>query len=455
MGGLAACQPPTVLRPAAPVQVSPPQDLTPPAPAPAEAPPAPAETVAPPTGAAAAPETAPAETPPAETAPALPPGPASVALLLPLSGPAAKVGEALFEAAEMALFDVGAETMVLLPFDTRGTPEGAAEAARAAVRDGARLILGPLFSASAAAVAPVAAEAGINVVAFSSDRNAARPGVFIMGFLPDQQVARVVGFAAGQGIARIAALASAGPYGRTAVAALRKAAGSLGVTITDIVYFPETVRTASEVSDILRAFTRYDARRAALLAQKRALARRDDEVSREALRRLETLDTLGEVGFDAVLIPDGGLALTTVAPLLPYYDVDTGKVRILGTAAWESADLLSEPALVGAWFAAPSPAARKPFEARFAKLFGHAPLRIASLAYDAVALAGTLARLPGGPDFSVARLTSPSGFRGIDGLFRFAPDGVSERGYAVLEIAADGIATVSPAPQSFREAIGF
>ncbi len=448
--GLAACQQGTVAPPAPPVQVSPPQELAAPAP-PAQAQPAPAPSETPPpaeTPAVEMPETA-LPAPSAETAPALPPGPASVALLLPLSGPSAKVGQAMFEAAQMALFDVGGETMVLLPLDTGGTPEGAARAAEAAVRDGARLILGPLFSASVAAVAPIARRAGVNVVAFSSDRAVAGPGVYVMGFLPRQQVERVVDFAVARGTTRFAALASAGAYGRAAVAALREATAARGVELVDIAYFPETARTASEVSDIVRLFTNYDARRGNLLAQKRALAGRDDEVARETLRRLETLDTLGDVGFDAVLIPDGGLALTTVAPLLPYYDVDPRAVRILGTAAWETADLASEPALVGAWFAAPPPEARRPFEARFAKLFDHAPRRIATLAYDAVALAGALARMPDGAGFDAAALTNPSGFRGVDGLFRFNPDGSNERGLAVLEVTDEGVKTVGPAPQSF------
>ncbi len=442
--GLAACQQRTVAPPSPPVQVSPPRELAPPAPPTAPAPPPLAE--APP---APLPEIVAPTPPPAETPPALPPGPASVALLLPLSGPSAKVGQAMFEAAQMALFDIGGAAMVLLPLDTEGTPEGAARAAETAARDGARLILGPLFSASVAAVAPIARRAELNVIAFSSDRNVAGPGVYVMGLLPRQQVARVVGFAAGRGVTRIAALASAGIYGRTAVAALKEATAALGVELVDIAYFPETARTASEVSDIVRLFTDYDRRRGNLLAQKRALAGRDDEVSRETLRRLETLDTLGEVGFDAVLIPDGGLALTTVAPLLPYYDVDPRTVRILGTAAWESADLASEPALVGAWFAAPPPEARRPFEDRFVKLFAHAPRRIATLAYDAVALAGALARMPDETGFAAAALTNPSGFRGVDGLFRFNPDGTNERGLAVLEVTAKGLATVSPAPRSF------
>ncbi len=143
------------------------------------------------------------------TAPALPEGPVSVALLLPLSGPSAGLGAAMLDAAQMALFEIGAERLLLLPRDSGGTPEGARRAAADALADGAALILGPLFSGSVAAVSPLAKAAGVNVVAFSSDRRVAEPGIFIMGFLFDQQLGRVIRFAIERGLGRFAALAPA------------------------------------------------------------------------------------------------------------------------------------------------------------------------------------------------------------------------------------------------------
>ena len=380
---------------------------------------------------------------------ALPPGPVSVALLLPLSGPSAALGEALFDAAQLALFDVGNQDVVLLPRDTQGTPEGAAAAAGEALADGARLIVGPLFAGSVAAVAPLAGASGINVVAFSSDRSVARPGVYLMGFLPAQQVERVVGFAAGRGLTWFTALAPSSAYGQSMVQALKRAIRAKGALLVDPVYYPADAEAASEVKDIVRAMANYDARHAALLAERERLMARDDEASRVALAALEGADTLGATGFDAVLVPEGGPRLLTIAPLFPYYDLDPAKVRLLGTNQWETAALTSEPALYGGWFAAPPPAARADFEARFAETFGYAPPRLATLAYDAVALAGALARLPGGSGFSSATLTSPGGFRGVDGIFRFSADGTNQRGLAVLEVTAEGAKTVDQAPANF------
>ncbi len=384
------------------------------------------------------------------TAPALPAGPVSVALLLPLSGPSAELGAAMLDAAQMALFEIGAERLLLLPRDSGGTPEDARRAAADALADGAALILGPLFSGSVAAVSPLAKAAGVNVVAFSSDRRVAEPGIFIMGFLFDEQLGRVIRFAIERGLGRFAALAPASHYGETVVQELRKVTAATGSTIVDAVFYPADGEEASEIAAIVRGLANYDARRKALLAQRRWLTKRNDDVSRQALRRLERFDTLGGTHFDAVLLPEGGARLLTIAPLLAYYDVTASEARLLGTSQWEEelAALTQEPALVGGWFAAPPPESRADFEERYEALYGQPPPRLATLAYDAVALAGALVRLPGGPNFSADVLTGRYGFRGVDGHFRFAPDGTNERGLAVLEVTPDGIVTVSAAPES-------
>ena len=380
----------------------------------------------------------------------LPPGPSSVALLLPLTGPSGELGTAMFDAAQMALFDVGAEQLVLLPMDTAGTPEGAARAAEMAIADGVALILGPLFSGSVAGITPLAQEVGVNVIAFSSDREVARPGVFIMGFLPGQQVERITAYAVERGYRRFAALAPESDYGYSVARELRRVSEALVTDLVDVVFYPADAKSAADVDQVVRVFTNYDARHQRLLAQREQLIGRDDEVSREALRRLEELDTVGELHFDAVLLPEGGTRLLTVAPLLPYYDVDPATVRLLGTAQWESARTEEEPAMFGGWFAAPAPEARARFEQRFETIYGRPPPRLATLAYDAVALVGALSQMPDGRGYTAEVLTSAGGFRGVDGLFRFAPDGTNERGLAVLEVTPEGLVTISEAPNSFE-----
>jgi branched-chain amino acid transport system substrate-binding protein len=165
------------------------------------------------------------------------------------------------------------------------------------------------------------------------------------------------------------------------------------------------------------------------------------------------MQTLGHVGFDAVLLPASGAQLKTIAPLLPFYDIDTSTVRLLGMADWHEAGLGREPALAGAWFAGPPPTARAEFESRYRRTYGRPPHRLAVLAYDATALAAVLASAEGGVDFSDSALTAENGFSGMAGIFRLNPDGLVQRGLAVMQVEPDGVSVIDPAPESFDEAI--
>jgi hypothetical protein len=171
------------------------------------------------------------------------------------------------------------------------------------------------------------------------------------------------------------------------------------------------------------------------------------------LRRLEKLQTVGDLPFDALLVADGGKRLQAIAALLPFFDVDPAKIKMLGTGRWEVAGLGAEPALVGGWFAAPPPAARSDFEARYRQTYGKPPHRLTTLAYDATALAAVLAQGEGGADFSAAALTSARGFGGQDGIFRLLADGVTERGLAVLQVGIREFKVISEAQETFEPAL--
>ncbi|MBI2978797.1 MAG: penicillin-binding protein activator [Rhodospirillales bacterium] len=373
-----------------------------------------------------------------------------VALLLPLSGANADLGKAMLDAAQMAVFDFADSRFELLSHDTRGTAAGAAAAASVAIGDGASVILGPLLAASVRAVAPVARAANVPVVAFSSDRSVAGNGVYTLGFLPSAEIRRIVSFARAQGIIRFAALAPENAYGETVVGAFEDAVAANGGTVTRIQFYDPG---AEDFTEPVRALANYSTRRQALLDQRRALEGRDDEVSKHALKRLERLQTIGELPFDALLVADGGKRLQTIAALLPFFDIDPSKVRMLGTGQWDERGIGAEPALIGGWFAAPPPSARSDFETAFRALYGKNPPRLATLAYDATALAAVLARSDKGPDFSATAITSSSGFWGRDGIFRFLPQGTAERGLAVMRVTRHGAEIISRAPETFQAAI--
>ena len=369
-------------------------------------------------------------------------GPVRVALLLPLSGPSAALGESLLNAALMALHDVGDERLTLLPRDTQGLPEGAFDAVERAVADGAQIILGPVFSASVQAAAQVTRGRALNMIAFSTDQSVAGDGVYLIGFMPEQQVDRVVSFAARQGLQRFAALIPATAFGDTVASAMQSVAAREGAALTRIEVLTGGPDSFQESVQVLAD---YQARRSELAAVRAQLRARDDEVSRRTLDRLKGRETVSVVGFDAVMLAEGGDRLRALAPLLPFYDVDPGRVRFLGTGLWDEPSLGREPSLVGGWFAGPDPKAEQQSFARGISS-SSASYRRALRAWRMTRrpLAAVLARTRTQPYYEASALTNPAGFAGIDGIFRFATNGISERGLAVLEVRPDGLRVVSP-----------
>jgi len=381
------------------------------------------------------PPPAPHPAPPVATAPT---GPAKIALLLPLSGSNAGLGNAILNAAQMALFETGSDQLTLVPRDTRGTPAGAADAARSVVADGVKLILGPLLAAEVEAVTPIARDAHVNVIAFSTVTDLAGDGIYLMGFLPRQEVVPEVAYARQRGIDRFAALAPNTPYGHLMAEALRDTAASAGASVTKIVFYdPAAGDLSTAIAILLPAGPAPVTVPVAGAAQAAGLP---------AVAPPPVVP-----GFDALLLPEGGDQLRGIAEKLAGAGLDTKATRLLGSGLWDVPDIGRDATLDGGWFAASPPDARRDFERRFRATYGQEPPRLASLGYDAAALAAFLASGKFGPPFSRTAIENPNGFSGVDGLFRFTPGGLVQRALAVLEVEPQGNIVVSPAPQSFRD----
>lgn len=360
---------------------------------------------------------APAVTPPPTAVPEVPPpaisanGKVTVAMLLPLSGPSAPIGRAMLDAAQMALYDLAGDQLELLTRDTKGTADGAGAAAQDVISQGAQIILGPLLAAEVQAVKPIAQNAHVPVIAFSTETQLAGNGTYLMGFLPSEDVARVTAYAHAQGHTRFAVLAPSTPYGQVIADAVKAAVAANGATLAKVEFYDPSL---SSMATAVKNFA------------------------------AEGVD------YDALFLPEGGARLKVLAPQLPYFKIDPDQVKFLGTGLWDDPSLGTEPSLDGGWYAAPAPGAREAFEDRFNTLYHRKPPRLATLGYDAMALAAVLARGPQGADFSDAAITNPNGFSGLDGIFRFRTDGRVQRGLAVLEVQHDGDKIIDPAPQSFE-----
>ena len=375
-----------------------------------------------------------------------------VALLLPLSGSRALLGRELLDAAQLALFDLADANFAIYPIDTEGTAEGAARAAEQAVKIGVKFILGPLQAGSVLAVRPIAFQAKIPVLAFSNSRNVAGEGLYIMGFVPRQQVEAIVKYAISEGLYRYSVLAPQNAYGQAVVDAMQEVVEFHDAVVVRIQFYDPS---AIDLTKPTKALADFDKRHKALLKQQAQLKNREDEFSQQVLKRLEKLDTLGDVDYDAILLPASGQQLKAIASLLSYYDVDSPKVRLLGLSNWaHTLDIASEPSLNSGWFAAPPGIERANFFKRYRNTFGRPPAAIASLAYDAMAMAIILARSKENDKFSRNQLIQPHGFMGVDGLFRLQEEGIVERVYEIREVTSKGFTVRRPALTEFPNSDG-
>ena len=340
----------------------------------------------------------------------------TVTLLLPLSGKKSALGQSMLKAAQMALFDIGSANFELVPRDTKSTKEGAVAAATAAINAQTDLILGPVFADDLKAVKPLAGNAGVPVISFTTDWTLGGDNTYIMGFLPFAQVTRVAKYAQDRGYSRFAVYAPQTEYCDAVINTLQDS----GISVVHVNrYSPQQPDLAALVQDF-------------------AATSKDAAAS-------------GALDFDALMLPLGSEGLRTLVSTLGSNGISQPKVKFVGTGLWDDATLTGDPMLFGGWFAAPDPALRADFEKRFQENFGSVPLRLSSLAYDATALAAVLARTASedSSPYTQEALTNPRGFAGIDGIFRFRADGISERGLAVLEIRSGKPKVIDRAPTAF------
>ena len=337
--------------------------------------------------------------------------PVRVGIILPFSSgtqATRTLAAAMLKSAELALFDSGNRNLLLMTAD-EGTPDQAGAAARKLLGQGAEIIVGPLFGPSVATVAPIARDRGVPVLAFSTERGVAGNGVYLLSFLPQNEVRRIVSYASSQGHHNFAAMVPQTAYGDVVATAFSDAVKTANATNVDVEHFPPDTSAVMAPSA-----------------------------------------TIAKSNADAVLLAQGGGVLRAIAPSLAFNGLDTSKVKLLGTGLWDDPALTREQTLQGGWFTAPEPDADGAFTGKYKATYGTEPPQLASLAYDAISLVALLSKGQPYRRFTPAALMDPNGFAGVDGIFRFNTDGTSERGLAILEVQPDGFHVVNPAPKTFQ-----
>ncbi len=340
-----------------------------------------------------------------------------LALLLPFSAKSDRLREeaaSMLKAAELAVFERDTPDVLLIALDTGGTESGAASATRAAVQSGADVILGPVLSRAVRSAGREASRSGTPVIAFSTDQNVAGRGTYLLSFPPEAEVQRVVEFVAGSGANRYAFIGPESAYGDRVQAAYQRAVQSVGGRVTQ--------NKTYDGDDI-----------SVMQTPAKALA-----------DAYKSSSGGGRALFDAVILPEGGTPLRSLAPLLPYYDIDPADVQFMGTSLWHREETVREPALNGGIFAGPDQTVRSAFVEAYDRRYGDEASRLASLAFDAVNVGAFVA--DGNPKSRTKRLEDENGFFGVDGFVRFRSNGTPERGLAVYQIQNGRFEIIDPAP---------
>ncbi len=342
-------------------------------------------------------------------------GSVRVAMLLPMSGggSASQIGAVFRNTAELALKDFPGADVQILVKDTGGTAEGGRAAAQAAISEGAELILGPVFAPAVSGAGAVARSAGVPVVAFSTDTSVASRGIYLLSFLPQNDVDRIIAYAGAQGKRSFGALLPDDAYGSVTEAAFRQAVGKLGARIVAIERYKLTSNDTADLN-----------------------------------AKINNLATSANQ-MDAIFIPQGAGVPAFSAQALAGRGVNLANVKLLGSGQWETPQVLNAQLLTGGWFAGPDQSGFRSFANRYSAAYGNAPPRNATLAYDATILAAGLVRSAGPERFSDRVLTNPQGFLGIDGVFRLLPSGLNQRGLAIYDVTGSGSRAIQPAPRSF------
>ena len=344
--------------------------------------------------------------------PAIGSGQVKVGLVLPLSasGNAGLAGQSMRNAAELALAEFNNPNIQLLVKDDAGTAQGAQQAAQQALDEGAEIILGPLFAHSVTQVGQVARARGIPVIAFSTDSNVAGRGVYLLSFLPEADVDRIVDYSISQGKRSFVALVPDNAYGSVVEAEFKQQVSRKGGRVVALERYPAD---GGRMGDAAK-----------LIAQAASRA-------------------------DVIFIPDAGEGVAAAAQALAANGLNLKRLQVVGTGLWDDPRIFADPALEGGWFAAPDSGGFRSFAGRYRARYGQDPVRTATLAYDAVALVAALVKTQGPQRVTPEQLTNASGFAGIDGVFRFRADGTNQRGLAVLRATPSGGQVVAPAPRTF------
>lgn len=338
-------------------------------------------------------------------------GPVRVSLLIPqtAAGNAATVASEIRNGALLAMQDFGQGNFQLVIKDTKAMAADAQQTASEAIDEGSSVIIGPLFSSSVTAASAVTQPAGRTIIAFSNDSSVARRGVYLLSYTQQADTRRMIAYAISRGSRSIHAFLPNSPVGTIQEAALRELGGRAGVTIN---------------------ISRYERSGPGI-----------ETAVREAAVSIQSADS--------IYLPEGGQVPEVILGGLTRAGVSLEGKQLLGSGQWESVKF-GNPIFEGALYTGRDVTNFTAFSSRYEAAYNAKPGVFAALGYDSITLVASLLRSRGPAQaFAPQTLENRRGFAGINGIFRFNPDGTAERGLAIYRVS-NGAGTIeTPAPTSF------
>jgi ABC-type branched-subunit amino acid transport system substrate-binding protein len=343
-----------------------------------------------------------------------------VAAILPISGANKEIGTAVFNSIVLSLFENDKnDDIELVVFDSKNNAQDAKKAINSIVSQNIKIIIGPIFSNNVEAISDIVSKNNITALSISNNQDLAnKKGIFLMGFLPEQQIEGLTSYAISNGNNNISIIVPDNQYGlkfsSIAKEMIRRKDGNL---ISNKFYLDSSKDLEKIVAETINSYL--------ILPQ-------------SANKNSTNLQPQDKIYSNTILIPESGIALSKINNLIKKFNTSERPIQIIGSSNWDDISTLNDPNLIGGWFVSASPTKYRDFEKRYYNTYNKFPPRISSIGYDAILALLKVIESSNTKDISPADFinyqSSKNGFNGIDGLFRFLPNGLVQRNFAILQI---------------------
>ena len=311
-------------------------------------------------------------------------GRTKVTMLLPLSAPGPKgaQGRKMKDAAQLAMNDLGNKVLTLTIEDTRGDDARSKELALKALSS--RVVIGPTELSVARHLAQVSGK--LPPVLTLAENFDGAPGIYSVPLNEADSAAAGAAAIAAKGARKFVLLVPRGP---DASVLEKRVANSLSV-----------------YGASLAVTTPYDA----------------GESGATVVSNVKAVVEAPE----AIILATGNDNPAFIAGALKSEGLLKKGVALIGTNRWLEHPT-DDQALQGAYIATLDAKETGPIAERFESMFNYPADNSVAYAYDTVALTAGIANALGPDGLQKSAFENPAGFRGSTGVFRFRPDGGSER----------------------------